>query len=116
MWQVDFAASPAVLDDLKHILKVVAATSLASLICTTSQGFMHGSVQSRMLNEVSKSLCTALGKHPSASPVVIVDVFVCMQVDERVIRHVVLRREPFKPLPTTYRIARKAEKRMGVSQ
>lgn len=25
MWQVDFAASPAVLDDLKHLLKVMAA-------------------------------------------------------------------------------------------
>ena len=78
---------------------------------------MHCSMQSRMLNEVSmKLLCTALGKHLSVSPVIVIDIFVCMQVDERVIRHVVLRREPFKPLPTTYRIARMAEKRMGVSQ
>ena len=116
MWQVDFAASPAVLDDLKHILKVVAATSHASRMCTTSQGFMRCAVQSCMLDEVSRSLCTALGNQPSVSPVIIVDIFVCMQVDERVIRHVVLRREPFKPLPTAYRIARKAEKRMSVSQ
>ena len=27
MWQVDFAASPSVLDDLKHLLKVRAAAS-----------------------------------------------------------------------------------------
>ena len=61
MWQVDFAASPAVLDDLKHILKVVAATCPTSLICTSSQGFMHCSMQSYMLNDVSKSLCTVSG-------------------------------------------------------
>ncbi|CAL5228552.1 g11708 [Coccomyxa viridis] len=43
MWQVDFAAAPSVLEDLKHLLKV----------------------------------------------------------DDRIIRYVVLKREPFKPLPTT---------------
>ncbi|CAK0786027.1 hypothetical protein CVIRNUC_009240 [Coccomyxa viridis] len=58
MWQIDFAAPPSVLDNLKHLLKV----------------------------------------------------------DNRIIRYVFLKREPFKPLPTTYKVARQADKQLTSQQ
>ena len=40
----------------------------------------------------------------------------CLQVDNRIIRYVVLKREPFKPLPTTYKVARQADKELTSQQ
>ena len=39
MWQVDFAAAPSVLDDLKHLLKVMAADMLHTASCNQVLAF-----------------------------------------------------------------------------
>ena len=39
-----------------------------------------------------------------------------LQVDNRIIRYVFLKREPFKPLPTTYKVARLANKELTSQQ
>lgn len=45
MWQVDFAASPSVLDDLKHLLKVRAAANVCQAI-TERGSLCNGSAMS----------------------------------------------------------------------
>lgn len=98
MWQVDFAAAPSVLEDLKHLLKVVAAALPYNLLIKT-RSLWHGD--------------EAVENDKGAWLVVINSGVIHLQVDDRIIRYVVLKREPFKPLPTTYRIARMAERKMA---
>lgn len=45
----------------------------------------------------------------AAAPPVLRDLEHLLKVDERVVRYVILRRSPFKPLPNTYKIAQRAK-------
>ena len=98
MWQVDFAAAPSVLEDLKHLLKVLAAgMSCSTLKLAWSLRHWLGGLMNRQ----------------EAQILVLMVAISLVQVDDRIIRYVVLKREPFKPLPTTYRIARMAERKVA---
>jgi ribosomal protein S6 len=46
----------------------------------------------------------------AAAPPALKDLEHLLKVDDRVVRYVILRRSPFKPLPNTYKLANQAKR------
>jgi len=46
----------------------------------------------------------------AAAPPVLRDLEHLLKVDDRVVRYVILRRSPFKPLPNTYKVTKQAKR------
>lgn len=46
----------------------------------------------------------------AAAPPVLRELEHLLKVDDRIVRYVILRRSPFKPLPKTYKVANQAKR------